>query len=315
MGYNFSKTSNSLIATLDTENGKYDEHIIEYFQPNLFLGQDRVVIKEGSLPTQDLVFDVIGEIDGTAPENLIDAFQLLESLIKSIFVEADSVTTAGTVGVVQATTSFPHPNLSFSINQVFASDEISAYRVALPTATAVIGQKVTVSCIGGYKVLIKSAQAGGGIFINGVNNTAVNEFYIYPNETFEFTYNDNAEWISSFKPSNKSLTEPCKSYVAQIIPQSGSVVTADVSQNTLGTTVTVSWVSGKINIELGDQLMTFTNFHLYASTYLQNGIFHLVTPSFIDFDTIQLDSYKVSGTPSVGWSYGATIHFKLELYN
>jgi len=87
MGYNFSKTSNSLIATLDTENGKYDGKIIEYFQPNISLAQDRVIIKEGSLPIQDLVFEVIGIIDGITPTSLIDAYELLESFIKSIFIE------------------------------------------------------------------------------------------------------------------------------------------------------------------------------------------------------------------------------------
>lgn len=106
-----------------------------------------------------------------------------------------------------------------------------------------------------------------------------------------------------------------KSYVAQIIPESVSVVTANVLENTLGTTVTVSWVSGKINIVLGSELITLTNPYLSASNYLQNSIYHVITPSLLGFDTIELASYKVSGTPAVGWSYGGRINFELRIYN
>jgi hypothetical protein len=106
-----------------------------------------------------------------------------------------------------------------------------------------------------------------------------------------------------------------KSYVAQIIPESSSVITTNVLENTLGTTVTVSWVSGNINIVLGSNLITLTNPYLSASNYFQNGIYHLVTPSLLGFDSIELASYKVSGTPSAGWSYGARINFELRIYN
>jgi hypothetical protein len=108
---------------------------------------------------------------------------------------------------------------------------------------------------------------------------------------------------------------PYKSYVAQIIPESISVVTTNVLENTLGTTVTVSWVSGKINIVLGSELITLTNPYLSASNYLQNSIYHVITPSLLGFDTIELASYKVSGTPAVGWSYGGRINFELRIYN
>jgi len=110
MGYNFSKTSNSLIATLDTESGKYDEHIIEFFQPVLSLGQDRIVLSEGSLRKLDLVFGKIGEIDGETPSNLIDGFELLESLIKSIFIEG-----GGGVAPLEKLSDLIDNNLNFNI--------------------------------------------------------------------------------------------------------------------------------------------------------------------------------------------------------
>ena len=116
-------------------------------------------------------------------------------------------------------------------------------------------------------------------------------------------------------PQGASGTATYKSYVAQITPESVSVVTANVLENTLGTTVTVSWVSGKINIVLGSELITLTNPYLSASNYLQNSIYHVITPSLLGFDTIELASYKASGTPAVGWSYGGIINFELRLYN
>ena len=112
-----------------------------------------------------------------------------------------------------------------------------------------------------------------------------------------------------------TATLPYKSYVAQIIPESISVVTTNVLENTLGTTVTVSWVSGKINIVLGSGLITLTNPYMSASNYFGNGIYHLVTPSLLGFNRIELASYKVSETPGVGWSFGQRINFELRLYN
>jgi hypothetical protein len=144
-------------------------------------------------------------------------------------------------------------------------------------------------------------------------------FVMKPNTYARFTLtnitggSDRVFMVEVINPLGNFL--PYKTYVAQIIPESSSVITTNVLENTLGTTVTVSWVSGNINIILGSNLITLTNPYLSASNYFQNGIYHLVTPSLLGFDTIQLASYKVSGTPSAGWSFGARINFELRLYN
>lgn len=232
---------------------------------------------------------------------------------KSEYFALEDITAAvgvGTQGLVTASTSFPYPVLTNSINQVLATADNDS-RVVLPTSTAIVGQKVVVSCIGGYKLLVKASQAAGGIYIDGVNNDLVNEFYIYPNETYEFTYNDNAEWVSYFEEPKAKY----KSYVAQITPVDISTITVNVLENTLGTTVTVTWVSGKINITLGEELITLTNPYMSVSNYFANGIYHIVTPSLLGFDLIELASYKVSGTPSAGWSFGERINFELRLYS
>jgi len=164
-------------------------------------------------------------------------------------------------------------------------------------------------------------------FINIKKNDDSNFVSLFPsNVSFGKTSGAVAlQCPSSIVGGNKTITLPdasgtvalqnYKSYVAQIIPESSSVITTNVLENTLGTTVTVSWVSGKINIVLGSELITLTNPYLSASNYLQNSIYHVITPSLLGFDTIELASYKVSGTPAVGWSYGGRINFELRLYN
>lgn len=86
MAYNFTVTSNSLVVTLDTESGKLEPQIYEYFEPNLVLGSDRVLLKEGSLLVHDFVFERFGDINGALGGNLVGCYELLDALIKSVFV-------------------------------------------------------------------------------------------------------------------------------------------------------------------------------------------------------------------------------------
>lgn len=220
---------------------------------------------------------------------------------------------AGTSGTVTAGVDFPYPTLQYSINRVVASASDVPYRTVLPApSTIVIGQKVIVMCTGSNKVTVKAVQSGsGGIYINGRAKATVGEFNIYPNETYELTYIGSGNWVSYFEEPKVQY----KSYIAQIIPVDASNITVNVLENTLGTTVTASWSSGKINITLGAELITLTNSYLSSSNYLQSGIYHITTPTLLGFDLIELASYKVSGTPSAGWSFGAIINFELRLYN
>lgn len=96
MAYNFTATANSLVVTLDTESGKLESQIYEYFKPNLVLGSDRVLLKEGSLLVQDFVFEKFGDINGALGGNLVGCYELLDALIKSVFV-----TSGGGVSTLQ----------------------------------------------------------------------------------------------------------------------------------------------------------------------------------------------------------------------
>lgn len=106
MGYNFTITSNSLVATLDTESGKYEPRIIECFQPSVQMAQDRIVLFEGSTRKEDFTFVNIGEINEVAPESLADAYTDLDALIRSLFIEGDgSPTNVGYTASTGAVTS------------------------------------------------------------------------------------------------------------------------------------------------------------------------------------------------------------------
>jgi hypothetical protein len=180
----------------------------------------------------------------------------------------------------------------------------------------------------GHYYVIQNKSTTRNLIVRPLNNTRFLQpsgseldvnFVMKPNTYARFTLtnitggSDKVFMVEVINPLGNFL--PYKTYVAQIIPESSSVITTNVLENTLGTTVTVSWVSGNINIVLGSNLITLTNPYLSASNYFQNGIYHLVTPSLLGFDRIELASYKVSGTPSAGWSFGARINFELRIYN
>lgn len=105
-----------------------------------------------------------------------------------------------------------------------------------------------------------------------------------------------------------------KSYVAQIIPDSSSAITTNVLENTLGTTVALSWVSGKLRVTLGSSIMTTTNFYLNTSSYFGGSNYYITTPTPVSFSAIDIDSYKVNGTPAQGWAFGSRIYFEIRIY-
>ena len=221
-------------------------------------------------------------------------------------------TPVGTNGIVEALVTFPYPVLEYSISGVYSSSSDTIYRVVLPTSTATIGQKVIVSCIGSHRVSIKAVQfGGGGIYINSLNSATVGEFYIYPNQTYEFTYYGDGEWLSYFEEPKVQY----KSYVAQIIPDSSSAITTNVLENTLGTTVALSWVSGKLRVTLGSSIMTTTNFYLNTSSYFGGSNYYITTPTPVSLSAIDIDSYKVNGTPAQGWAFGSRIYFEIRIYS
>lgn len=116
-------------------------------------------------------------------------------------------------------------------------------------------------------------------------------------------------------PQGDGAVQNYKNYVAQIIPNSSSSITTNVLENTLGTTVTLSWVSGKLRATLGSSIMTTTNFYLNTSSYFGGSNYYITTPTPVSLSTIDIDSYKVNGTPAQGWAFGSRIYFEIRIYN
>lgn len=211
-----------------------------------------------------------------------------------------------TQGLVTASSSFPYPVLINSLNQVLATADNNS-RVVLPTSTAIVGQKVVVSCIGGHKLLVKASQAGGGIYINGVNNDLVNEFYIYPNETYEFTYNDNAEWISYFEEPKAKY----KSYVIKVI--TGASLTTYVLENTLDAVVTVTKDLTSIVLTCDAPIFLYLKTHIISSSYNMYGLSFITYPTIVSDTEIRINSFKGDGTG--GMAFGAEVYIELRVYN
>lgn len=86
MGYIFTTESSKLIVTLNTNEGELEPNIKEYSSPSLVLGNDRIYLKENGTFVQNFILLNIEEIDGDIPLNLADAYELLENLIRNLFV-------------------------------------------------------------------------------------------------------------------------------------------------------------------------------------------------------------------------------------
>ena len=211
-----------------------------------------------------------------------------------------------TQGLVTASSSFPYPVLTNSLNQVLATADNNS-RVVLPTSTAIVGQKVVVSCIGGYKLLVKAAQAGGGIYTDGLNNDLVNEFYIYPNETYEFTYNDNAEWISYFEEPKAKY----KSYVIKVI--TGAPLTTYVLENTLDAVVAVSIDSSSIVLTCSLPIFLYPKTHIISSSYNSHGSSFITYPTIVSDTEVRINSFKANGSDAMDSE--AEVYIELKVYN
>ena len=120
-------------------------------------------------------------------------------------------------GMVEALTSFPYPLLSYKVNNVWSAGSTPPYRVSLPTFTALLGDKVTVLNSGDYMISVTAAQMGASkIYLNGITGTQVFEFYIYPNQQYDFTYIEEGKWLCQVVQSRVLLE-----YVAPLY-QSGT---------------------------------------------------------------------------------------------
>ena len=141
-------------------------------------------------------------------------------------------------GTVEALTSFPYPLLSYKVNSVYCNDSIPIYRVSLPTFTAEFGDKVTVLNSGDYMFSVTAAIYGPSkIYINGINGVSVFEFYVFPNQQYDFIYFDEGKWLCQAVQSKLLLEYTAPLYqqgTASPIPQSPVIDTLSVGQSWTG---------------------------------------------------------------------------------
>ena len=233
MAYNFSISSGKLIVTLDTESGKFSENIHEYLQPNLVLGNDRVFLKEDGLFVQDFVFEAFGDINGSTAENLVDAYNLLDSLIKGIFVVAvggDFIPLSGTtVG-----------------NPVTGNIEISEYKGLVrinetEEKTSFIGFEDGNSTIRtldtglGYVSQIQIVGNGIEILNQNPSSRGLGSYDDYTSNITDLDYTQK-----KYVDQKVADSRPYKVYTALLTQTGANAPTATVLENTLGQTVT--WI-------------------------------------------------------------------------
>ncbi len=84
MKYAITKSTKSLLVTLDTESGKYAARVTTFNDPNVILGNNDICLLENGRPLIYLKPHEIGLIDGVAATNLGDAVAKINVLIDSI---------------------------------------------------------------------------------------------------------------------------------------------------------------------------------------------------------------------------------------
>jgi hypothetical protein len=160
MKFNFTVTSNSLVVTLDTLSGFLEPNIKEYFEPNIVLGNNRIYLKEKSRFVQDFPFEKIGLIATKNSLNLIDAYELLENLIKGLYISSG---VAGSQDLQSVLSNGNITNLEYKQH-----DETSEFGIIFDNLITGRGFINTATFLGGYTSTI-GIEAGGLYLITNEN--------------------------------------------------------------------------------------------------------------------------------------------------
>lgn len=88
MKFAITKSTKSLLVSLDTESGKYAARVTTFNDPNVILGNNDICLLENGRPLIYLKPHEIGLIDGVAATNLGDAVAKINVLIDSITASA-----------------------------------------------------------------------------------------------------------------------------------------------------------------------------------------------------------------------------------
>lgn len=84
MKYSITKSTKTLVVTLDTESGKYAPRVTTFNDPNVILGNNDICLLENGEPLMYLQNHEIGLIDGISATSLLDAVSKIEAVINSL---------------------------------------------------------------------------------------------------------------------------------------------------------------------------------------------------------------------------------------
>lgn len=178
MAYDFSISGSTLVVTLDTESGKFAESITVYSQPNLVLGNDRIFLKQEGLFLQEFTFENIGDINGDTATNLISAYELLDSLIKSIFVTTAQVDSRPykvyTALLTQEGTDAPVATVlenTLGSDIIYVRNEAGLYTIS--TNSIFVQNKTFFSIVSSVNGGVVSSKSYIGVFMDTLTTSSV----------------------------------------------------------------------------------------------------------------------------------------------
>jgi len=235
---------------------------------------------------------------------------------------------APTYGMVEALVSFPYPLLSYTVNNVFSADSTTIHRASLPTFTAVIGDKVTVLNSGDYMISITAALYGGSrIYLNGIKGAEIFEFYIFPNQQYDFTYIGEGYWLCQPVQSRVLLEYVGPLYqsgTASPQPQTPVIDTLTVGQlwmedyfrdidfTRTGVGKYKLWIKWKnVNTNSSNLGIMFGDGICVTDGYRQNG----TDGNGVSYTSFDFSTYTPGGTASDGLLLGTNAAcFSVKLY-
>jgi hypothetical protein len=110
MKYSITKSTKTLVVTLDTESGKYSPRITTFNDPNIILGNNDICLLENGEPLVYLQKHEIGLIEGVESTSLVDAVSKIEALINSLKVSGSIVYKSSVAEIRALSGTLPNNN-------------------------------------------------------------------------------------------------------------------------------------------------------------------------------------------------------------
>lgn len=158
MAYDFTVVSNQLIVTLDTESVVYEPQIFTFKIPSIELGVT-LHLKEEGRSVKHFQFNDFGLIDGVAPTDLLDAYDLLSALISPLVHTLN----LGIQSVTGANVDNTDPD-----NPIILSDELKADVTYVDNRGAVSNATTVALTVANLNSAYPDAEIGFRVFCESI---------------------------------------------------------------------------------------------------------------------------------------------------